>query len=271
MTARFSRGMLRSFVVALIGFGALVGSPVRADDFTTAFETANKLYVDGRFADAAAAYEAMIQTGNVSEAILFNHGNALFREGKIGQAICAYREAQLLAPRDPDVRANLQFARTRARGGAPYHGDHWKAWLQKLSVNEWTGAAGVFVSAFFILLAVAQWRAGLGAVLRGYIVAVGAVALLLCAGLGIELSTDFYAQTAIVTTGEADVRLGPFEEAPSLYKVRDGLELEVLDRKDNWLQVADSAQRVGWVRKDQVITFKPAAAANSQGSSGRNG
>ena len=94
---------------------ALMGGSfaARANDFTKSFDAANQLYVEGRFADAAAAYEGMLQTGNISEAILFNRGNALFREGKTGLAIASYREAQVLAPRDRDLRANLQFARTR--------------------------------------------------------------------------------------------------------------------------------------------------------------
>jgi tetratricopeptide (TPR) repeat protein len=242
-----------------------LGPGARGNDFATAFDTANQLYVDGRFADAASAYDAMIQTGNLSEAILFNRGNALFREGKTGLAIASYREAQLLAPRDPDLRANLQFARTRARGGSPYHVNHWRNWLDRLTLNEWTALVVAALWAFFLLLAAGQWRKELRAALAGYVVAAGLAAAFLGVCLGMELQTNFFARSAIVTIGEADIRNGPFDEAPSLFKVRDGIELDVLDHKDNWLQVADSAQRIGWVRRDQVVLFQPAALANGKG------
>ncbi len=260
MTSRLSI-VSRRFVAVLALILASLAGRSRANDFATAFDTANQLYVDGKFADAAEMYQGMLETGNLSEAILFNRGNALFRQGKIGEAILSYRQAQLLAPRDADLRANLQFARTRARGGAPYQASRWKAWFQMLTINEWTGAAVLSFWIFFALLAAGQWRKPVGARLRGGIVVLGVATLLICACLAVELSTDYFAQTAIVTAGETDVCNGPFDEAPSLYKVRDGVELEVLDRKDNWLQVADSAQRVGWVRRSDVVLFEPAAAA----------
>ena len=56
----------------------------------------------------------------------------------------------------------------------------------------------------------------------------GAAFLLLGIGLGVELGVNYFNPSAIVITGETDIRNGPFDEAPSLYKVRDGAELTVL-------------------------------------------
>ena len=75
------------------------------------FDTANKLYEEGKFAEAAAAYESLVQSRQVSAALYFNLGNAWFKSGQIGRAIAAYRQAEQMTPRDPDLRANLQFAR----------------------------------------------------------------------------------------------------------------------------------------------------------------
>ena len=44
-----------------------------------------------------------------SPALLFNYGNAEFKAGHLGKAIAAYRRAELLAPRDAEIRANLAF------------------------------------------------------------------------------------------------------------------------------------------------------------------
>ncbi len=246
---------LSGLIACLLATGA---PAVRANDFATGFDTANQLYETGRFADAAAAYLGLMQTGNLSEALLFNRGNALFREGQLGRAIASYREALMLAPRDPDLRANLQFARTRARGGSPYHQSRWKIWLDHLSLDEWTAAFAAALWAFFLLLAATQWKPAWAPELANFIFGAGAATLVLGVCLGIELQANYFAQTAIVTAGESDVRQGPFDEAPSLFKVRDGIELGILDHKDEWLQVMDSAQRAGWVRKDQVLIFNPA-------------
>jgi tetratricopeptide (TPR) repeat protein len=232
---------------------------VRAADLAGDFETGNKLYEGGRYADALAAYNRLLQNGGASEALLFNRGNALFKLGQLGRAIESYRLAQQLAPRDPDLRANLQFVRTRARGGAPYQSSRWHRWLESLSLNEWTALTAAALWVFFLLLALSQWRRELWPRLRSAVLAAAVAVLLLGVGLGIELSDNYFTQSAIVVSGETDIRNGPFDEAPSLYKVRDGAELTVLDRKDNWLQVTDSADRIGWVKLDQVVIFNLAA------------
>ena len=47
----------------------LGGFAVRADIPAGAFEAANKLYAQGQFTQAAASYEALLRTGQASEAI----------------------------------------------------------------------------------------------------------------------------------------------------------------------------------------------------------
>src|SRR5260370_28423453 len=128
-----------------------------AENLTSAFEAANKLYEQGKHSEAAANYEKLIQAGQVSAALHFNLGNALFKSGQIGRAIAAYHQAEQLAPRDPDVRANLQFARNQAQGPS-LSPSRWQHWLGKLSVNEWTllSAGGLWLLLF--LLAPGQCR-----------------------------------------------------------------------------------------------------------------
>src|SRR5690606_41205497 len=83
--------------------------------------------------------EQLIQGGTVSPAVLYNQGNALLRLGRLGEAIARYRQALRLSPRDPDVIANLELARSRVEGEShPAIG--WRA-LAWLSANEWAIAA----------------------------------------------------------------------------------------------------------------------------------
>ena len=79
---------------------------LRVDDF----KAANQLYDAGKFAEAAAAYEKIEpKTAHV----YYNLGNAWFRQGKLGLAVLNYERARRLAPRDPDILANLKFAQQR--------------------------------------------------------------------------------------------------------------------------------------------------------------
>src|SRR5689334_10723423 len=124
-------------MVLLMAGAALAGNSWGADGLA-GFEAANRMYEEGKFTNAVSAYDQLLQGGNASAAVYFNRGNAEFKLGRLGKAIASYRQAQLLAPRDADLRANLQLARTRARGGIPFHEERWRDWLLSLSLNEWT-------------------------------------------------------------------------------------------------------------------------------------
>ena len=107
---------MKAFCLLLL---ALLPLWTRADNVVSIdaqFDAANKLFAQSKFADAATAYEHIIAAGSVSSALYFNLGNAHFKAGQLGRAIAAYRQAEELSPRDPDVRANVQFARNQVQG-----------------------------------------------------------------------------------------------------------------------------------------------------------
>src|SRR5689334_7524861 len=128
--------ILSRFAGWLLFSAAVSFSAVAADTFPD-FDAANRLYEQGKFPEAAAAYEKIAQSGPASAAVYFNLGNARFKSGEAGRAVAAYREAERLAPRDPEVRANLQFVRNQVQGPTlkPRFAERW---FGRLTVNEWT-------------------------------------------------------------------------------------------------------------------------------------
>jgi len=247
------KNLLQTAGCLLLLFAAATGA--RADSAASLFDQANKLYEEGHYGAAAAAFEKMTQTGAVSAAVYFNLGNAWFKAGQLGRAICAYRRAAELAPRDPDVRANLQFARNQPGLGAPaLPGSRWTRWVALLTLDEWTGLASAFLALFFTVLTARQiwpaWKksgAGLTAAL-----AAACLAWLVC--LALALDARFGARSSVVIVPEAVVRRSPLEEAPSVFTAHDGAELLVMDSKDGWLEVADAASHTGWLPQTEVQT-----------------
>ena len=233
----------------------LLALPLHAADLTADFASANKLYEQGKFAEAATAYEHLTQAGATSPAVYFNLGNALFKSGRLGPAIVAYRQAQELTPRDPDVRANLQFARNKAGGGQSSPPAPTRRALAALTRDEWTLLAAAAVWGWFALLALGEWRASLKRSLGGWTATLGWLAALFTVCLLAALTTRANTREAVIVSTEVVVRYGPLEESKSYYTARNGAELRVLGEKDDWLQVTDSAQRAGWLRRNQVVVF----------------
>ena len=222
-----------------------------AADIAADFAAANKLYAQGKFADAATGYEKILATGAQSPALLFNCGNAEFKSGNPGKAIAAYRQAALLAPRDAEIRANLQFVRNQVQGST-IHENHWQTWLGQLTLNEWTLLATTAFWLTLVLLAARQIRPALGAKLKSATKLFAILTILSGAALGLQSSEHFSRQTAVVVLPEVTVRSGPFDEAQSAFTTRDGAELAVMDRHGDWLQVADGEGKIGWLAAKQV-------------------
>ena len=241
-------------IVALLGLllVALLPAQARTTMSAAAFDSANKLYEEGKFAEAASAYEAQALSGQASAALYFNLGNAFFKSGQIGRAIAAYRQAEQITPRDPDLRANLQFARNQTPSPTLLPG-RWQRWLGRLTLNEWTVLAAVVAWLWLLLLAVLRWRPALKPSLRAYVISLALLAGLLCVCTAAGLRENRFTRAAIIITREAAVRYGPLAESPVAFTVHDGAELRVTDQKDEWLQVSAGPGRTGWLRRDQTL------------------
>jgi len=71
------------------------------------FQEANQAYFQGDFQTAIDKYE---QCEKKSFEVLYNLGNAYFKEAQLGKSIQYYRKAQQLNPEDENLRYNLEFA-----------------------------------------------------------------------------------------------------------------------------------------------------------------
>jgi tetratricopeptide (TPR) repeat protein len=226
----------------------------QAQSPATSFEEANKAYEEGHYAQAAAAYQNMLNHGSVSPAVYFNAGNAWFKAGKLGRAIFCYRHAEELAPRDPDIRANLQIARTQAGANtAALPGNRWTRWIGRLTINEWTVAASISFACFFLVLMARQLSAQFSNSSGGLTIALGIVSVWLLSCLGLSIDQRWGEESSIVIVPEAVARRGPMDESQSAFTVHDGAELAVQAHDGDWLQVSGPSREVGWLQQKDVV------------------
>jgi len=222
-----------------------------AADVLADFSAANKLYAEGKFPEAAGAYEKILQTGVQSPALRFNYANAEFKSGHLGKAIAAYVQAAQESPRDAELRANLAFVRNQVQG-ATLRESRWQNWLGSLTLNEGTLLTTGLFWIVCGLLIVRLLRPALAPSLRTATRLAVVATIFSGAVLAWQAANHFNTVIAVVTTAEATARSGPFDEAQSAFAAHDGAELRVLDRHEDWVQVANAAGKTGWLPAKQI-------------------
>jgi tetratricopeptide (TPR) repeat protein len=246
---------MKNLFASLFALG--LATKLLAADVAVDFSAANKLYAEGKFPDAATAYEKILQAGAQSPSLWFNAGSAEFKAGHLGKAIAAYRQAELLAPRDAELHANLTFVRNQVQG-ATVRESSWQNWVGSLTLNEGT----VLTAALFWLtlgvFVVRQLRPALVPKLQGVTRIFVVLTIFSATVLGLQAANHFSNGTAVVTVAEATARSGPFDEAQSAFTARDGAELSVLDQRDGWVQVANNAGKSGWL-STKLVSVLPGA------------
>ncbi len=209
------------------------------------FNEANRAYEQGKYSLAVSQYQS-IGTNQTSPALLLNLANAAWKSEQRGLAIASLAQAVQLAPRNSEVRANFAFLRKRVSSPTPTISEKVAA---QVSFNE---AAGCFVASNILLFCILILRQrSPGRLIFNALLFAGAsflVAFLL-------LIFTFSARNSrvVVMVKEASVKFGPVEESQSAFSARDGTELRLVDRRQDWIQVVDAANKTGWILQSEVV------------------
>lgn len=223
-------------------------------DADTLFALGNRLYAEGDFRGAAAAYEGAAETEWTSPALELGLGAAYFEAGQLGRAVLHFERAHRLAPRDADVEHNLQLARFRVNAppAALSPADAAARWL-----SERVGAAVLAFVLFVLYLAV------LGLVafrvwtrtpktrtpnpwLRRALVVLIPLGLL-TAGAAVGTARYEAQPRAVVVAGEAAVRATPSPTAGTTSTLPEGAVLPVVAERGAWRAVRLPDGSEGWV------------------------
>ena len=74
---------------------------------------ADSAYIQGDYITAIDMYEWIVENQGVNATLYMNLGNCWLKRDEIAKAILYYERAYLLDPSDPDIRFNLELARTK--------------------------------------------------------------------------------------------------------------------------------------------------------------
>ncbi|HEX7051655.1 MAG TPA: BatD family protein [Longimicrobiales bacterium] len=206
------------------------------------FTRATELYDNGDYAGAVREFTAFVQAHPLDPHGWYNLGNAYFENDERGRAIWAWLRARNLAPRDRDVRYNLE------------HADVDPALLER------TAAALPLTADELLLAASIAWlvaAAGAGWYFRRRR---PAAALVGAAGLALALALlaawarpRFGEAVGIVLPAEATLRAAPTARADPLGQLAAGAGVQIVEeRADGWLRIRTRDDGEGWIEGGQV-------------------
>ncbi len=251
LKSRFCKGMLGVF----LSFAAASALWAWSGEEQSVYEKAHLSYREGRFEEAARAYETLRQKHPDAGVLAYNLGNTYYRQGKLGESILAYERALLLSPRDPDIRHNLE----RAKEGIQYRVRDNRNWYLKagayalnyFSETETTlallGVYFIFITVFTAVVFSSPgmpwgWR-------RKTLLGTLLILTVLWSAKEIQLR---WLRDAVVLAEEAQVRYGPSDSDKVAFRLGEGLKVYVVDKRRDWSRVLLTNGESGWVANHQI-------------------
>jgi tetratricopeptide (TPR) repeat protein len=209
------------------------------------FLEASQAYDANRPADAVTLYGNLVESGYESKELYFNLGNAYFKIGKLGLAVLNYRRAWQIAPRDPDIHANLRFALQSTSASTPEYTAATKLFF-KLSKSEWIALTTLSYWASAIVLALFLLMRNRRAFLARALSALLALLILGTAGITNEYimhrSPEF-----VVVEPRQQALYAPLEGSKAYFALPEGSIVRLEERSGTWLKVA-TGQQSGYVQ-----------------------
>ena len=258
------KGKKSSVTTAMIIVMALMlpgFSAVASETADAAWENGTAAYQEGRWKDAADAWEGIVSEGVESAELYYNIGNAWFKHGDMPKAILYYEKALKLNPSDDDVRFNLEFARGQIQDRIDEVPEFvltsWGRKLcYKLSSNTWAVLFLLFISCALAMLLFFLLSSGRGARRGGFL---GAIAFALVAAVCLHFACWQYSDyrksdMAIVMVPVSSVKNSPSAgvESKDLFILHEGTKVRILEEAGSWCNIELADGRRGWMRKSEM-------------------
>lgn len=188
-----------------------------------------------------------------SAAQLYNLGNSYARTGQPGLAVLNYERARLLAPGDPDIRANLQRVRDASRL-PPDTPTRFERTVTRLSPTAlaWVGVLGLLLAGIALIAGrVSARRPGLRR--AAFVVGVAAAGLTVCNAA--VLWPTLHA--AVVVSNATPVRVSPVPMGDPAFVLPEAETVRVTAEHDDFLLIRTRSGRSGWVSRANVVPVVP--------------
>ncbi len=247
---------MKGFKLILIFFLLILCTVQSAGASETArtFLDGIKDYKENRFTESAAAFSRVADEGIKNGKLFYNLGNAYLKNGDIGNAMLWYERALKLLPHDPDLKFNFEYAVSLTkdeRGDKEYPLVRilffWK-YLLSQTQTQW--AAIIFNLIFWALMTIRLIRR------KNRFQTIGHVMLAL--GLIFTFTAVYndyetnFIKEAVILPARVSIRSGLTDDATELFVLHAGAKVKIDKEKDDYIRIAFSDGKIGWIKKSDA-------------------
>jgi tetratricopeptide (TPR) repeat protein len=244
--------MKRIFTAILIitqAFGVI------AQSNDTIWETANKLYIEGKFDQAIETYLKINNSGYESAELYYNMGNSYYKTNKIAKAVLYYEKALHLSPNDEDIRFNLELANRyvvdKIEKIPVFFITNWITSIRNLfSANKWAVLSIIFFFTTLIFVTIYLISRKYGLKKLSFWISLLFIVLF--------LSSLYFSykqkqviindNTAIIMSPSVTIKSSPDTSGNDLFVLHEGTKVWVLDQISDWREIKLSDGTKGWLK-----------------------
>ena len=233
---------------------SLVADSTKIDAIPTLAE-ADSAYIQGDYLTAISIYEWVIENQGVNATLYMNLGNCWLKRDEIAKAILYYERAYLLDPSDPDVRFNLELARTKTVDKVSAVNQLFiTVWFKKLlavlDVNEWAVMTIILFALTILLVGVLLFskKSGMRKISFSFSVFFLLLSILSFIFATTQMGNIRNRDTAIIMSPSVTVKSTPTSSGTDLFIIHEGRKVQILDSSmKEWVEIRLEDGNTGWV------------------------
>lgn len=260
--------MNRIFRILIVAVAFMANAGTALAETCSGIEVGTKAYNEGNFERAIDEWRTCAdnyeEQGTQDADLLYNLGNAYFRNANLGFAIYYYKSALRLRPNDADILHNLAYAQAMTKDKVD-EDDEENPLLAALFAAHHALSLKVQM---FILLGI-FWLIVIAATARkistsekaknlciGTTFVLTAIFCIIGASAGYKIIVAETEITGVVTAADADVTSAPSDKSQTLNTLSEGTSFEVLSEQGRFVEIRLGEKVKGFVKRSEVGIVK---------------
>lgn len=220
---------------------------------------AETFYREGKYMEAADAYNKILSNGKESAKLYYNLGNCYYKLGENTKAILNYERSLLINPGDADARYNLKMAQNLVVDKIEVLPEifflRWyKAFVSYFSADQWAYISLVLFLLFLGMVALFFYSTRMILKKTGFTVGIITLLLTIMSVVFTVKQNNRITERefGIIMTPSVTVKGAPDNSGTDLFVIHEGLKVRIIGTLGDWVNVRLGDGNEGWVVNKDV-------------------